>query len=116
MFGFSRKLRLLSKGEYSRVFEKNRRCSDRYWIILVHRSGTDSEPKLGLAIAKKRAKRAVDRNRLKRVAREAFRHHQSQLNGCHLVIMNRDVAAGASANSLRHSLDKLLNTIGEKSK
>ena len=63
--------------------------------------------RLGLAIAKKRAKRAVDRNRIKRIARESFRHHREQLMGYDAVVMNKDRAASASAIELRQSLDTL---------
>lgn len=74
----------------------------------------DANPKLGLAIAKKRAKRAVDRNRLKRVARESFRHHSHQLDGLELVVMNRDAAAGEKISKVRRSFDGLCQKIVAK--
>ncbi|MBX2881897.1 MAG: ribonuclease P protein component [Granulosicoccus sp.] len=107
---FPRSCRLGTKSEFNQVFRSNRRYTDRNWTILVCRSSS-SNSKLGLAIAKKRAKRAVDRNRIKRIAREAFRHQQSGLNGYHLVIMNRDAAARVCSRELRQSLDNLLNKI-----
>ena len=63
--------------------------------------------RLGLAVAKKRARRAVDRNRIKRVARESFRHVRAELTGLDVVIMNRDAAKDATAPELRRSLDAL---------
>ena len=60
-----------------------------------------------MAIAKKRAKRAVDRNRLKRVVREHFRQQGSSPVVVDIVVMNRDLATNASNQELRHSLDKL---------
>jgi ribonuclease P protein component len=45
--------------------------------------------RLGLAVSKKKLKRAVDRNRLKRVIRESFRSHQTMLTGLDLVVVNR---------------------------
>lgn len=108
---FPRKSRLLTQAGYGAVFKKNRRYADLYWTVLVHRAGTGSNAKLGLAIAKKRARRAVDRNRIKRIAREAFRHRQAALQDNHLVIMNREQAAQTDSNQLRRSLDKLLNKI-----
>jgi|GEM_PF-3976772 len=41
--------------------------------------------RLGMAVAKKCAKRAVDRNRLKRLARESFRQHKHSLAGFDIV-------------------------------
>ena len=104
---FPRTARLLTAADYSPVFKTNKRLTDKYWTVLVHKVSSP-EPKLGLAIAKKRAKRAVDRNVIKRVAREAFRHSREKLRDRHLVIMNRDAATAADKHVLRTSLDKLL--------
>lgn len=119
--GFPRSSRLLLPGDYSRVFAVNVRASDRYWTLLARRSDMPSS-RLGMAIAKKRAKRAVDRNRLKRLVREHFRHGCSELanrknggdcsdrdlGGCmDVVVMNRDAATTASNEELRQSLDAL---------
>ncbi len=104
---FTRSHRLLTAADYSRVFDDSRRLSDRYWTILVHQSA-EVQPRLGLAIAKKRAKRAVDRNRLKRIVREAFRRRAHKLPGRELVVMNRDDAVKAGNATLQQSLDMLL--------
>lgn len=106
-YGFPRAARLLSASDYSVVFNKNRRLSDKYWTVLVHRS-QESGSRLGLAIAKKRARRAVDRNRLKRLARETFRHCAGELTGIELVVMNRDHAINADNATLREALTRLL--------
>lgn len=107
---FPRSARLLTGKDYGLVFRRNRRYTDRYWTILVTCTSS-SDARLGLAIAKKRAKRAVDRNRLKRIAREAFRHHRSSLPGHQLVVMNRDAAATAEPAALRQAMDRLLSTM-----
>ncbi len=67
-----------------------------------------SPARLGLAIAKKRAKRALDRNRIKRVVRETFRHNMDSLNGKEIVVMNRDATASATSAVLRQTLESLL--------
>jgi len=95
---------------YDAVFGDNRRVADRYWTVLAHRatsSGVASPARLGLAIAKKRARRAVDRNRIKRVARESFRHARHRLVGHDVVLLNRDAACSGSSAELRRSLDAL---------
>lgn len=107
---FPRTARLLTARDYAAAFKKNKRLSDRYWTVLVHRSDQQA-PRLGLAIAKKRAKRAVDRNRIKRVARESFRHLRSNLSHTELVIMNRDETAKTDSKTLRDSLDLLLSRL-----
>ncbi|MFK7859134.1 MAG: ribonuclease P protein component [Granulosicoccus sp.] len=107
---FPRSARLLTASDYAAVFKKSKRLSDRYWTVLAH-SADQIEPRLGLAIAKKRAKRAIDRNRIKRIARESFRHHRSSLTHTELVVMNRDETAHTDSRILRASLDRLLEKL-----
>ena len=45
--------------------------------------------RLGLAISRKQAPRAVDRNRLKRIVRESFRHNRELLFGLDCVVLCR---------------------------
>jgi len=110
---FTRGARLLDAVSYGKVFKHNKRLTNRYWIVLGHRNGSEHS-RLGLAIAKKRAKRAVDRNRIKRVARESFRHNRVGLRGYDVVVMNKDPAATASTAELRQSLDTLWVELANK--
>lgn len=111
--GFPRTARLLTAADYSSVFSKNKRLSDKYWTILISRRKI-GEARVGLAVAKKRAKRAVDRNRLKRIVRETFRHSKAQLAGTDIVVMNRDHTLRASNIELRESLVKLFEKASSK--
>jgi ribonuclease P protein component len=61
---------------------------------------------LGLAISRKAARRAVDRNRLKRQVRESFRHRQQELDGFDLVVMARGGVLSVSNAELRESLER----------
>ncbi|OYY48007.1 MAG: ribonuclease P protein component, partial [Polynucleobacter sp. 35-46-207] len=44
-----------------------------YWGLYLASPNAGAKPDLGIAVAKKLAKRAVDRNRLKRMIREVVR-------------------------------------------
>jgi len=110
---FPRGARLLDGVGYGTVFKKNKRLANRYWIVLGHKSQSQTS-RLGLAIAKKRAKRAVDRNLIKRVARESFRHNRLLLKGFDVVVMNKDPAAKATSIELRQSLDTLWIDLANK--
>lgn len=110
---FPREARLLDAEGYSRVFKRNWRVTDGHWIILGHRCNS-TDARLGMAIAKKRAKRAVDRNKIKRIARESFREKRALLSGIDAVVMNKDSAAGASTVELRQSIDKLWLELANK--
>jgi ribonuclease P protein component len=57
------------------------------------------------------AKRAVDRNRLKRLAREAFRRRVS-LAANDYVVLARQAAKDAGNATLRESLEQLFNRAG----
>lgn len=61
--------------------------------------------RLGMAVAKKCAKRAVDRNRLKRLARESFRQHKHSLAGFDIVLLARHASVTASNAELLKSLE-----------
>lgn len=102
--GFGRGLRLTKPGQFQQVFEKNHRTADRYWTILF-RENKVGVARLGMAVAKKRAKRAVDRNRLKRTIRESFRC-QTLMPGVDIVVLPRDASVSASNDELRNSLGK----------
>jgi ribonuclease P protein component len=71
--GFARDRRLLTAADYSRVFDgAEYRASHRHLLLLARRNGEERH-RLGLVIAKKNVRRAVHRNRIKRLAREMFR-------------------------------------------
>lgn len=56
--------------------------------------------RLGLAISKRVSKRAVERNRIKRLLRESFRQIRHQLPPVDLVVMARAEAAGVPGAQL----------------
>ena len=63
--------------------------------------------RLGLAISKRVSKRAVDRNRIKRVIRESFRHARLDLPAVDILVMARESARDADLATLRDELTRL---------
>lgn len=102
-FAFGKRLRLLNGSDFKRVFSRAVRSSDRYFTVLMRTSDFD-HARLGLAIAKKQARRAVDRNRIKRIVRESFRQHQSELASMDIVVLARQDTAAATNETLFNSL------------
>lgn len=49
--------------------------------------GSQQQPRLGIVVAKRNVKLAVERNRLKRAIRESFRHQCQQLTGLDIVVV-----------------------------
>jgi ribonuclease P protein component len=70
---FPKTRRLLTSTDYSRVFDKaEAKASHKYLLLLARRNDRPGH-RLGLVIAKKNVRLAVQRNRIKRLAREFFR-------------------------------------------
>jgi ribonuclease P protein component len=63
--------------------------------------------RLGLAISKRVSKRAVERNRIKRLLRESFRRVRHQLPPVDLMVMAREQAAGVPGPELLSEIDGL---------
>jgi ribonuclease P protein component len=67
-----RSVRLRKPAEFRIVYNKGRRYDGRLMSVFVLPNGTDQH-RLGITASRKLARRAVDRNRLKRLLRETFR-------------------------------------------
>lgn len=63
--------------------------------------------RLGLAISKQVSRRAVERNRLKRLVRESFRRVRHRLPAVDLVVMARAQAADMDGAQLLAQIDEL---------
>jgi ribonuclease P protein component len=76
----------------------------RAFLGLVCRPNGLQHPRLGLAIARKVLPRAVDRNRIKRLVRDDFRHNQDRLPAADLVIYGQPGLKQADAEQIRKTL------------
>jgi len=71
---FGKAKRLLNAQDYSRVFDKPDAKAFHKNLLLLARKNQGPGHRLGLVIAKKNIRLAVQRNRIKRVAREYARN------------------------------------------
>lgn len=111
-FAFRRHQRLLNAHDFKQVFDQvDIKIGNDAILLLAHRIEPTADARLGLISAKKHLKRAVDRNRFKRHAREAFRHQQQRLQGLELIIMTRPGVRNLSEEQLRDGLDQCLNRV-----
>ncbi len=99
---FGRDYRILTGGEYRRVFAKPRRVSSSAFTVLACTG--ERHARLGLAVSKKVDKRAVKRNQIKRIARETFRCSKLRNAAVDLVVIARPAAASASRQALAEQL------------
>jgi len=70
-------------------------------------------PRLGLVISRKAAGSAVERNRIKRLVRESFRHRQAELRSLDIVFIGRAGIAGQSNGDLARLLEKIWERLME---
>lgn len=71
---FSKAKRLLNAEDYSKVFDSPDARASHKHLLLLAKANSGPRHRLGLVIAKKNVRLAVQRNRIKRVAREVFRN------------------------------------------
>lgn len=102
---FHRSQRLLRPKQYKRVIAEDLRIIGVGFIILIW-ANSNFEARLGLSISKRYCPRAVDRNRLKRIARESFRIHAKQLPQVDIIILS-------TRNAIRFSNRDLFKSLGQ---
>lgn len=107
---FPRSSRLTQAVEFERVFAEPRRVSNQAFTVLA-RDNEVGYARLGLAISKKCAARAVQRNRIKRQARETFRMRSGDLADLDIIVLCRPAAATMSRTELRSALEQLWNRL-----
>lgn len=110
---FPRSARLTRPSEFQHVFERgrHRRLNGQGLIVRV-RENDIQHARLGLAIAKKALRRAVDRNRVKRLIRENFRTHQAHLPAVDIVVLVKPEIAAMSNSDVSKQLEMIWRQFG----
>ena len=75
---------------------------------------TKGHPRIGVTISQKRAKRAVDRNRIKRQMRETFRLSQHKLPAFDIVIIAKPGIVEQDNAALRDTLNYLWRKLAKR--
>lgn len=104
--GLPRITRLRQASEFQALRTSSGRLGGRCFYLRYQPNGLP-HARLGLAISKRVSKLAVERNRLKRLLRESFRHARAGLPAVDIVVMARNEAAGRTGAELRADADAL---------
>jgi len=109
---FDKARRLLNARDYSQVFDNPDVRASHQHLLLLGKCNDLRQHRLGLVIAKKNVRLAVQRNRLKRVAREFFRTRPSSEPAMDVIFLARrgiDQLDNAELSSiLQHQWQKLV--------
>ena len=70
--------------------------------------------RMGIALTKRLVPHSVDRNRLKRLVRDEFRHHAVKNRGLDCVVALRKPFDGSLAPALREELRQLLDQVASR--
>ncbi|MFZ5466910.1 MAG: ribonuclease P protein component [Pseudomonadota bacterium] len=101
---FPKRARLLRPAEFKNVFADPVRVS-RNGVVVLARRNELGFARLGLAVAKRHVRRAHERNRIKRLARETFRQHAFCGCGMDCVLLTRAGVEQVPNGELRAALD-----------
>jgi ribonuclease P protein component len=108
-----RKRRRLSRsGDFERVYREGRSYANRYLVVYAFpRSDGDGEPRLGVSVGRKLGG-AVERNRMKRLLREAFWEHADALaEGHDFVIVARPAAGDLAREGGERAIEQALGAV-----
>lgn len=105
-----RPLPLRGERDFAPVFAGGMRARGQYVRVIALANGMPM-PRLGMIIAKKRIRRAVDRNRLRRIVRESVARHHGMLQGMDIVITAEAGAVSVDNATLRADLERLWTSL-----
>lgn len=104
-FRFPKSRHLRSGADFARVYAAKQRAGDGHLLVFAARSEL-SETRIGLSVSKKNGN-AVQRARIKRLLREAFRLSRCELpGGLDLILIPRP-GSGSTLADYRRSLKSL---------
>jgi len=109
----SQSLRLTDSKEFDRVFQQNKYRVSSPEVLLLALNNNMGVSRLGMVISKKVTKNAVNRNRIKRCIREAFR--QADSVGLDIVVLSRRGINDVPPKMLFHLLKDRFMTLQAES-
>jgi ribonuclease P protein component len=107
-----RRRRLSRSGEFDRVYREGRSHASRYLVVYAFpRPGDQGTPRLGVSVGRKLGG-AVERNRVKRLLRDAFWACSPEVSPGHdFVIVARAEAGELAASHGERGMEEALRTL-----
>jgi ribonuclease P protein component len=105
---FKKEERLRKTSEYQKVFKGGFRTKTGWLGVYWNKCSSGQGKRIGVMIAKRSLKRAVDRNRVKRVVREFFRANKNNLpDGTDIVVKSVSECNRFNSSDLRKEVNEL---------
>ena len=99
--------RLQKSSDFKTLSVYGKTIKKQLFIVSYGQQQKTSNVRLGIIVSKRCSKRAVDRNRIKRIIRESFRLNKEQLDCYDIVIISRKLAVTASNEELFKELESV---------
>jgi ribonuclease P protein component len=110
----TRRGRLSRAAEFERVYRQGRSQGNRFVVLYSFPRGGEDPPRLGVSVSRK-VGGAVDRNRVKRLLREAFRSVADQLPAGHdYVVVARPEAKALGEREGLEGFRRALTELAER--
>jgi ribonuclease P protein component len=106
MFDFGRKYRLARRSQFDHVFATGKKIQHKHFTVRFCPNELQFS-RIGLIVPKSVLRKAVQRNRVRRVLRESFRQHKNVLIGLDIVILIKAKDIPLAGNELREEIDKI---------
>ncbi|MDX1526704.1 MULTISPECIES: ribonuclease P protein component [Idiomarinaceae] len=113
-YHYGRELRLLTPAHFQTVFNSPPVKAVTAELTVLAVPNYSDHPRLGVTISKKKAKRAVDRNRIKRKIRENFRLKQHKIPAFDIIVIAKNGVVDLSSEDLQQRLDYLWRTLSKR--
>ncbi|WP_106476779.1 ribonuclease P protein component [Phytohalomonas tamaricis] len=114
--GFPRGLRILTAGEYRHVFDNASFKVHGKGLLALACPNTLGHARVGLVFSKKNVRRAVDRNRLKRLTRESIRLGQHRLPAVDIVVLSKRGAGELDNDTVQRQLHGMWRRLEQEAK
>ncbi|MBA2056357.1 ribonuclease P protein component [Psychrobacter cryohalolentis] len=111
---FTKEQRLLTPAAFREVFDAPERKLHQSHLMAFVRTNTHEQPRVGMAITKRKVPTAVSRNLIKRQIREQFRIKASSLENKDIVFIVKNSVKGLSNKEIKMEIINIFKKIEKK--
>ena len=111
---FTKQQRLLTPAAFREVFDAPERKLHQSHLMAFVRTNTHEQPRVGMAITKRKVPTAVARNLIKRQIREHFRIKSLKLESKDIVFIVKKSVKGLDSKELKNEINNIFKKIEKK--